>query len=475
MARAPEAGKAPPGERGPRTRYRQLKPRPGHSGQRVADHQRARIQGAMIELVAEYGYNRVTVRELVGRAGVSTRAFYQHFTNKEECFLATYDLLIGRAARRIVAAHEGERDWRQRLRLAFGAFAREVAEEPQAARFTLVEAPGAGPESLERLGHTADMFGAMLNECFARAPDEIELPPLLIRGIVAGVAHVARAHVLAGREVELPGLADEMLEWALCLRGEAAMGLRRFDDPYARPPAVESEPAAAVGDGDRPVVGDDRALILSAAARLGASEGYGQLSVPRIRAAAGVSRKSFDAHFDDAKECFLEALELRSGRALADAAHQGAASRTWPGGVHRALAALCTHIARDPVRARAVFVEVFAAGPDGVRCRTRVITNVAEYVAASAPVGLRPSPLATEASVGAVWGILHHQIVAGPTQRLPEIAATLSYLVLAPAIGALAAAEAIRQEQARARSSAAPRGGHSPLSAPSGLRESSVR
>jgi AcrR family transcriptional regulator len=432
-----------------RPQYRKLRPARGRSGPKVAAHQRARIHGAMIELVVDRGYDAVTVRQLVQRAGVSTRAFYQQFDTKDECFLATYDLLMGRTARRIAAAYEGERDWRRRLRLAFFAFAREAAEDPQVARFVLVEAPGVGPDVVNRLGHASEVFGAMLNQCFARGPEGIELPPLLIRGMVAGLTRVIRAHLLDGRDSELPALAEEMLEWALCIRSEAAMEL---DYPGSGALAAPVDGGGQLGGTDRKAPGDDRTLILSAAARLGASDGYGELSIPRIRAAAGVSRKSFDAHFASVKDCFLDALELRVEEAFADAASQRAGSRTWPAAVYRTLAAICVHIARDPVRARFVFVEVFAAGPDGVRRRARLVSNVAEYLMSRAPAGQRPTQLAAEASVGAVWGILHHQIVTENTERLPRLAATLSYLVLAPMVGPSSAVREIHEEEERARS-----------------------
>ncbi len=435
------------GPQNARPQYRKLRPARGRSAPKVAAHQRARIHGAMIELVADNGYDTVTVRELVGRAGVSTRAFYQQFDSKEDCLLSTYDVLIGRTARHIAAAYEGGYDWRGRLRLAFVAVAREVAEDPRAARFVLVEAPGVGPEALDRLGHASEVFGAMLQRCFARAPEAIELPPLLIRGMVAGLTRVLRAYLLEGRESDLPGLAEGMLEWALCIRSEAFLELDHTASTAIAVPANGDAP----GGIDRKAFGDDRALILSAAARLGASEGYGELSIPRIRAAAGVSRKSFDAHFEGVKDCFLDALELRTGQALVDAASQGAGGRGWPAGVHRTVTALCAHVARDPERARAVFVEVFAAGPDGVRRRVRFVTNVAEFLIASAPAEQRPTQLAAETSVGAIWGILHHQIVTENTQRLLGVAPTLSYLVLAPVVGPASAVRAIRAEEARAR------------------------
>ena len=54
-------------------------------------HQRNRMHGAMVEAVALRGYERTSVKQVVGLAGVSRRSFYEQFANKQECFLATYD------------------------------------------------------------------------------------------------------------------------------------------------------------------------------------------------------------------------------------------------------------------------------------------------------------------------------------------------------------------------------------------------
>lgn len=86
--------------------FGKLSPGPGMSPQQVASHQRARIHSAMIVLVAERGYSAATVRDLAQLAGVSTRAFYEHFSGKEECFLRTYELAVRRTAKRIVVSRE---------------------------------------------------------------------------------------------------------------------------------------------------------------------------------------------------------------------------------------------------------------------------------------------------------------------------------------------------------------------------------
>lgn len=428
--------------------YRKLSPGPGRSAQEVALHQRARIHGAMVEIVGERGYDAVTVRELARLAGVSTRAFYENFGSKEECFLHTYELVVQRAAGRIVASQRSDHDWQGQMRLAFGAFAHEFELKPQAARLAFVEAFAVGPAALERMWHAEGMFEAMIRESFARAPDGIGVSPLLVKGIVAGIERVARARLLAGHEQAFAKLGDELLEWALCYRCEAAAtALDGFDHRFASVALGELDSSARPETNDQ-AHGDERALILSAVAKLAVAEGFEQLTVARIRAVAGVPRRSFDANFEGVEDCFLAALELRAEHALSHAGLAYATGRSWPGGVHRALEALCAYLAFDPVLARIGFVEVFAPGLDGMRCRERLMASITKRFRDSAPLAQCPSELAAEASVGAIWGVLHHQLVAGQARRLPQIAPTLSFLALAPAIGAPAAADAIREEQA---------------------------
>ena len=68
-------------------------PRGRHAAPRevVWESQRGRLLAAMAEVVAPKGYGAVAVRDVIARAGVSRKTFYEHFDNKEECFLAAYD------------------------------------------------------------------------------------------------------------------------------------------------------------------------------------------------------------------------------------------------------------------------------------------------------------------------------------------------------------------------------------------------
>jgi AcrR family transcriptional regulator len=76
--------------------YPKLRPGPPESAQEsVASNQRARLYGAMIEMLATRGYEASTVVESCALAGVSKRTLYERFPGgKPECFLTTYDIIV---------------------------------------------------------------------------------------------------------------------------------------------------------------------------------------------------------------------------------------------------------------------------------------------------------------------------------------------------------------------------------------------
>jgi AcrR family transcriptional regulator len=390
----------------------------------------------MIELVAEHGYNAVSVEKLASRARVSKRDFYKLFAGKEECFLSAYDVIVSHSVRGIVAAAEGGEEWRERLRLGFLAFAGQITSRPAAARLVLVEAFTAGAAAVERMQSTNRLFEALVakNLAFDDAP---RLPPLVVKGIVAGGSRLARARLLSGNSRQLALDGDELLQWALSFCDDDVVRLRGLGAAGA-PPLPEAALLMPLED--------ERALILAATAKLASKEGYATLTVPRVRAAAGVSRRSFDTHFEGVADCFLATLETLSDRTLAAAAPFYLAADDWASGVHRMIADLCRHLARDPIFTGLAFLEVFSPGPEAIQWRSEMIAKLASRLRREAPPARRPSDFAAEASIGAMWGVIHHFVATGHCAQLPVAAPALSYLALAPALGGAAAVEVIVAE-----------------------------
>jgi hypothetical protein len=63
-----------------------------------------------------------------------------------------------------------------------------------------------------------------------------------------------------------------------------------------------------------------------------------------------------------------------------------------------------------------------------------------------APPARQPSKFAAEASVGAMWGVIHYYVANGRGAQLPTAAPALSYIALAPALGGAAAVDVILTE-----------------------------
>ena len=201
-----------------RALYPKLHPGP-HSvaPESVAPNQRARLYGAMIELVAARGYESSTVAELCALAGVSKRTLYERFPGgKQQCFLATYDIVVRRAETHVLAAGRCGRNGivgagpLERLRALVEAFAREVAAYPNAARLVLVEAPGAGPAALARAERTRRLVERVISWSLCVGSDAPAPTPRTVHRIVADGTRLVRAHLRDGRTSELTGELSDL-------------------------------------------------------------------------------------------------------------------------------------------------------------------------------------------------------------------------------------------------------------------------
>lgn len=174
--------------------------------------------------------------------------------------------------------------------------------------------------------------------------------------------------------------------------------------------------------------------MLAAVARIAASEGFASLTVTTIRREAGVSRGSFDARFASAAECFLVAVKALARSALAramDGAHQNSNQHSY---LHQIVLALCADADQDEGPARIIFVEVLAAGADGLFCRDDLIAEAAAQLHGRSLGDPLASLVDVDASVGAAWRAVELIVAAGPPSQLVTLAPFLTH-VLSPGAG----------------------------------------
>ncbi len=199
-------------------------PRGRHAAPRpvVREAQRARMLAAMVQAVADRGYARVAVADVIERAGVSRKTFYEQFANKDDCFLAAYDASVDELLAKIDEALEAiAPDWVTGHRTAVETYLHTLAASPAFAKALLIEVLGAGPDALSRRAAVQERFAAQLEDVHRRARQDIpeipEVPPHTFLAAVGAVNELVTAHVLGHGAQTLPGLADAIVDVQLAL------------------------------------------------------------------------------------------------------------------------------------------------------------------------------------------------------------------------------------------------------------------
>jgi AcrR family transcriptional regulator len=170
----------------------------------VEASQRARLLEAVGRAVAERGYAAATIDDIVRRAGVSKKTFYDHFSDKQDCFLAAYEAAGEELLERVREAHASHDDWLERTRAGVRAYLRWLAADPALARVFLIEVAAAGPEALERRERLRDRYVDLVRE--RRREALPRLPIEIFHAVVAAVDDVVVRHIREHGAENLPAL-----------------------------------------------------------------------------------------------------------------------------------------------------------------------------------------------------------------------------------------------------------------------------
>lgn len=151
--------------------------------------QRERLIVAMLNAAAKLGYLETNVQDVIDRAGVSRPTFYEHFSNKEDCFLAAFDTSAERLRKKMAAAaRKGGEVWRDRVRYALEALLRFAVREPETARTLVVEARAASAAAVRRRVELMDDFANCLqNQAEELLPQSDPQNAVTASGIVGGI------------------------------------------------------------------------------------------------------------------------------------------------------------------------------------------------------------------------------------------------------------------------------------------------
>lgn len=181
----------------------------------VVHNQRERMLLAVAEAVAEQGYATTTVADIIARARLSRRTFYEHFSDKEECFLAAYDTVVEQLLGAVGHAYESADDWAQKVHDGLETFLTYLASEPAFARMCIVEVVAAGADARGRRDAAIRVFVDFLEPGRAEAPSDVIVPALAGDVVVGGIYEIIYTRLLRDAADELIEMLPELFYCSL--------------------------------------------------------------------------------------------------------------------------------------------------------------------------------------------------------------------------------------------------------------------
>jgi AcrR family transcriptional regulator len=166
-------------------------------------------------VLAEHGYEQMSVARVTRAARVSRRTFYNVFEDREDCFLAVFEEALGRVSERVLDAYGADdgQDWRERVRRALQELLTFFDEEPRLAKLLVVDALRAGPVVLARRARVLAVVADAIQDSGAQAHEghAESLSPLTGEGVVGGVLGVIHTRLSARRPAALLGLLNSLM------------------------------------------------------------------------------------------------------------------------------------------------------------------------------------------------------------------------------------------------------------------------
>jgi AcrR family transcriptional regulator len=123
---------------------------------------RDRLIAAMAESIEEKGYRDTTVADVVRLARTSRRNFYEHFEDRDRCFLALFDATNHSMMASVAHAVSPQRSLDDQIYGAVDAYISHVTARPALYGSFIRELPGLGDAGAERGQATLVAFAEML-------------------------------------------------------------------------------------------------------------------------------------------------------------------------------------------------------------------------------------------------------------------------------------------------------------------------
>jgi len=179
--------------------------RRGRSAERAGHRQR--LIDAMAASIQQCGYRETTVADVVRLARTSRRNFYEHFDDRDACFLALFDATNDAMMEQIAAAVAPEQSLEEQVDHAIDAYIDNVTAQPALYSSFVRELPGLGQAGADRGLAVVERFAGLLIDLVESG--RVVQPGLAARPlaldtaiiIVGGLRELAVISIARGRDM----------------------------------------------------------------------------------------------------------------------------------------------------------------------------------------------------------------------------------------------------------------------------------
>lgn len=416
----------------------------------------------MTTMANRYGYGGANVSNVIAGAGVSRPTFYDYFSDRDDCFVATLRDIQMRLLQR-VEADVASKPAEQALTSAFGAVVDFATVEPAGALFLMSEAMAGGRAALDARDHAIAELQHVVELAHREIATDAEIPDVSPRIVLGGAFRLLASRLRRG-EVALARAREELAQWvdsyrqpAGSLRWQSLMPLplERGAVPVKPLAAPNSLPPGRPARSTEEVAANRRQRIMYAAAQLAEQKGCNATTIAEITRLAGVDGRAFYAAFADKQDAFMAAHELGVQQVMSTMATAFFTGVRWPERIWQAGGALTSFLQSNPMFAHVGFVEAHAVGPAAVQ---RVedshltFTIFLQEGYQQQPRRMPPSRLALEAIITSIFEIVYLEARKPGTSGISGMRGHIAFMALAPFLGASEANDFIDQRLAEASS-----------------------
>jgi AcrR family transcriptional regulator len=166
---------------------------------------------AAVDAVEELGYQGMTVAQVISRARVSRKTFYDVFADREDCFLAVFEQALDQAESLAREAYDAETGWREGVRAALARLLALMDDEPALTKLCIVEALAAGDRVLERRAEAFEQLARVIDEGRAAPGATLDPPEVTAEGVVGALFAVLHHRVTEGGREPLFNLLGQLM------------------------------------------------------------------------------------------------------------------------------------------------------------------------------------------------------------------------------------------------------------------------